>query len=134
MAVSMKNGQYRDIRMTPDTNKPLESVGQDALKDTIFNIFKTGYGERGAIFNPDWGSTLRIWLHEPIDENTANAIKLTLAEELRRMHGLVTLNFGKTIVEPLKSGPPGYYIKIVLEVSPLTQSETSFDFNIYKGR
>jgi len=117
--------------MQPAPDQALELQHFDALKESIVNILRTPYGDRGGIFLPDWGSLTQQWLHEPIDEATAFAMRMTLFEDIRRHHPLVRLDHGRTAVVPNPGGrPPGYDVRIAIDVAPYLEAGLTFDFRL----
>lgn len=131
MPIQRETRQYWDIRSTPETDRPLELTHYAALYNSVINIFRTPYGDRGALFNPDWGSHAHNWLHEPLHPNVADSIKMALFNDLRKNHQMVKLDMSATLVVPVES-LPGYYVKLVISSAPYIDAQSSIEFNLSK--
>ena len=115
MAISIRTGQFFDI--THDRIDRLELHGMEVIRQNIINFFSTPWGDRGATFLPNWGSRLDYLLHEPVDEEYAQLIKLQIYEEITQSHPMLKVNAAKSRVSPIFDvESPGYYIFLV--VSP----------------
>lgn len=132
MPISNLTNQYWDIASIPQENQPIIKGHFDALKNSLMNVFRTPYMDRGGCFRPDWGVFLNRWLHEPLDEHTAIAIKMTMYNDIERNHPFVQMDMGNSYVNPMMSPNPGYHVHIVISSARYLEATASFDFNIFK--
>src|SRR6478736_6895204 len=51
---------------------------------SLVNLFSCSIGERGKIFQPEYGSEWREFLQEPIDEVTAAKMRIAMIQAIAR--------------------------------------------------
>jgi len=90
---------YRDldIELTKsNSNDFSEEFNSEAIKQSLYNILNTYKGER--VMRPDFGANLRIFLFEPLDEFTADAIAETIITALGNEEPRIILETVEVIV------------------------------------
>ncbi len=78
---------------------------------SLVNLFSCRIGERGKIFQPEYGSELYGLLQEPVDQITSDNIWIVLIQAIQRWEPRITLNYGQTSVTP-NTQIPGYEIRL----------------------
>lgn len=101
-------------------------VGLDSLPDRItdatavwhsslYNLLNCEPGERARIFQPEYGSTYRRFLQEPISEVTAAKMQIFMLESIRRWEPRVTVMPSSSI--QADTNLPGYRVRLALTVA-----------------
>lgn len=73
-----------------------------AINNSIYNILSTPIGSR--TFQPEYGSRLEEFIHEPIDGITAFEIGISLIQSIQRWEPRITIDRQRTNVEPTSYG------------------------------
>jgi phage baseplate assembly protein W len=118
-------------------------VSQDNLPDRIpdslsithsslRNLFNCNIGERGKIFQPEYGSEWRLFLQEPIDLVTAAKMRIAMIQAIARWEPRLTLNYSQCSITPNLS-IPGYEVRIV-GVDTLSKTPLDIRFNETAGQ
>lgn len=84
-----------------DSPKPDLLPNIQAINNSIYNLFRCPIGARGPIFQPEYGSSLYRLLHEPLDFNTANKIKMYTIQALQRWEPRVNVDLLGSGVVPV---------------------------------
>ena len=71
-----------------------------AIGNSLFNLLGCPIGARGPIGEPEYGTLLYQYLHEPCDYITANKIQITLIQAIQRWETRILLNMRETSVTP----------------------------------
>jgi phage baseplate assembly protein W len=69
-----------------------------AVSNSIFNILNTIPGQRSRIFQPTYGASLYQFLQEPLDQTTANKIRIGFIQALGLWEPRITLNLAQCYV------------------------------------
>ncbi len=85
--------------------------GREAVRQAIFNIFRTAPGEAGPIFQPDFGSLLPMLLQEPLDERTAFQLRAATIQALQRWEPRIEIDLARTDIV-VDNVQPGYRVTI----------------------
>jgi phage baseplate assembly protein W len=112
-------------------------VTQDNLPDRIpdslsiahsslFNLFNCNIGERGKIFQPEYGSEWRQFLQEPIDLYTAAKMRICMIQAIARWEPRIQLNYSKCSITPNVLIPG--YIVVINGVDTLTKNPINIQF------
>lgn len=94
-------------------------------------LLSCAIGDRGGIFEPDYGSDLYWFLQEPIHESTCYKIRTSIINTIQKWEPRVEIDMSQTIVEPDMS-LPGYRLTIRLIYKETGETETQ-QFNLYTG-
>lgn len=97
-------------------------VSQDNLPDrlpdqlsitnsSLRNLLTTRIGERGKIFQPEYGSEWYTYLQEPLDDVTATKMQITLIQAIARWEPRIVLDYANTYIQP-NYDLPGYFVHI----------------------
>ena len=73
-----------------DTKDILVSTDEQAIKNSLNNIFSTKRGEK--ILNPEFGSSLEMFLFEPITPFIAKSIGDTILQNIRKYEPRIVIN------------------------------------------
>lgn len=68
----------------------LASVNKEAIKNSIYNIFSTKKGE--MLLNPNFGSSLEMFLFEKISKTTGQALGETIYSNLSKYEPRIKIN------------------------------------------
>lgn len=82
-----------------------------AIVNSLFNLFNCSIGERGKIFQPEYGSEWRAYLQEPIDAITAAKMRISMINSIGRWEPRITLDYSRTTITPIYE-LPGYAVRI----------------------
>lgn len=97
-------------------------VSQDNLPDllpdelsithsSLRNLFTTRIGERGKLFQPEYGSEWLTYLQEPLDETTAAKMQITMLQAIARWEPRIVVDFATSFIRP-DYNLPGYQVRI----------------------
>lgn len=117
-------------------------VTQDALPDrlpdslsivhsSLFNLFNCNIGERGKIFQPEYGSEWKLFLQEPIDLITAAKMRIAMIQAISRWEPRIRLDYAKCSIVP-NTLIPGYEVRIV-GIDTLTKNSLDIQFQETAG-
>lgn len=94
---------YLDVNTNYGINTDAELVADiQALNNSLYNLLTCPIGTR--VHKRDYGSNIPWFLQEPCDAITANKIKQSLLQSIRRWEPRVQLDFRNTVVNPLSDG------------------------------
>lgn len=82
-----------------------------AIVNSLFNLFNCSIGERGKIFQPEYGSEWKRFLQEPIDEITAAKMRIAMIQAIARWEPRIVLDYSKSSITP-NYLLPGYDVRI----------------------
>ena len=84
--MATSNLSFRDINITfkkhPVTDDLVVSKDNAAIKQAVVNLLLTNKGER--FFNPNYGSSIRSFLFEPLDFATAGQVRSSIKSTLNK--------------------------------------------------
>lgn len=98
---------------------------------SLRNLFACPIGERGRIFQPEYGTYLYQFLQEPLDGQTAARIRSSLIQSLERWEPRIRLIEAGTAVVP-QPLLPGYYIRLQYVLKLKNQMSVA-EFRIRSG-
>jgi phage baseplate assembly protein W len=102
-----------------------------AINNSIYNLFRCPIGARGPIFQPEYGANLYRLLHEPLDYNTANKVKMFTIQALQRWEPRILIDFlGSGVIPVLEL--PGFQVRIQYTIVA-TQSKGEGTFILSKA-
>lgn len=96
-------GQNLNPELLPDS--------QSVLYSSFFNLMNCPVGARGRIFQPTYGSNLLWFIHQPINESTAQQIKMSIMTTFGNWEPRLQLDYNNTLVIP-DYNLPGYRIRL----------------------
>lgn len=99
-------------------------LDKDAIKQSLYNIFRTSIGEAGPIFMPTLGSMLPKLLQEPLDNQTAFDIKSAAIQSVQRQETRVDIDVGQTSVVT-DNTLPGYIVTLVYTIRETGEKTSS---------
>ncbi len=88
-------------------------------------------GDRGGIFEPEYGSDLSYFLQEPIDVTTAYKIRMSIVATINKWEPRVEVLLDELVVEP-DIMLPGYRVSITMIYKDTGETDTQ-RFNLYAG-
>lgn len=112
--LSLQGASWIDVN-TGVTQNNLPDRVPDQLSiiySSLTNLFNCSIGERGKIFQPEYGSEWREFLQEPIDAITAAKMRIAMIQAVARWEPRLNLDPGKSSVTP-NYQIPGYEVRIV---------------------
>jgi phage baseplate assembly protein W len=92
---------WLDVNTQMDLNgKPDLLPDVQAINNSLFNLFRCNVGGRGPIFQPEYGTNLMQLIHEPMDNITANKIRIFLIQAIQRWEPRIIIDMLRTNVQP----------------------------------
>lgn len=85
--------------------------GLAIIYGSLYNLLSCTPGERGRTFQPEYGSQWHRFLQEPIDNITADQMKISMIQSISRWEPRLKIDFANTSITPDLT-LPGYYVKI----------------------
>jgi len=125
---NLSNATWIDVNtlvtksVLPDRVADITSI----YASSLVNLFNCPIGARGPIFEPEYGCVFYELLQEPIDELTAQSIRLGLIQSIGRWESRITLDFSDTWVVP-DFRIPGYKLRISYTIN-LTGAREMIEF------
>ena len=77
-------------------------VDIQAINNSLYNILATPIGSR--TFQPEYGSVLHKFIHEPVDAQTAIAIEMLLVQAIERWEPRIAIDRSRTRAIPKHLG------------------------------
>jgi phage baseplate assembly protein W len=102
-----------------------------AIVNSLTNLFNCSIGERGKIFQPEYGSEWRTFLQEPIDAITAAKMRISMIQAIARWEPRIQLDYAKTSITP-DLRLPGYVVRIY-GIDTLSKQPLDIRFNEIAG-
>lgn len=99
-----------------------------AVNTALYNLFHCPIGARGRIFQPTYGSLWWEWLQEPIDEITADKMRMSTIQAIQTWEPRIQVNLDASTITPNYS-LPGYDVRIQYLLT-LNQKTYAVAFNI----
>jgi phage baseplate assembly protein W len=132
--LSLQGASWVDVNTQVTLNNLPDRVPDDIsiTFSSLFNLFNCDIGERGKIFQPEYGSEWRRFLQEPIDEITAAKMRIAMIQAIARWEPRIQLDTGKSAVVP-DYNLPGYQVRIV-GLTTLTKQELDIRFTEQAGQ
>lgn len=101
-----------------------------AVSNSIYNLLNSPLGSRSRIFQPEYGASLYQFLQEPLDQSTANKIRIGFIQALARWEPRITLDMANSYVNANFS-TYGYDVGIAYSLN-LNARPASMSFYIAK--
>lgn len=98
------------------------------IKGSLENLLRCPIGDRGRIFQPEYGTMVYDMLQEPLDELTAFRLRAVLIQGLQRWEPRVEIQQSGTVVTPDYS-MPGYVVRIVA-IMKINNTRFSSEFGL----
>ena len=111
--LSLRGATWVDVnsRVTQDTLPDRLPDSLSIAHSSLFNLFNCNIGERGKIFQPEYGSEWRLFLQEPIDEITAAKMRIAMIQAIARWEPRIRLDYARCAIVP-NLAIPGYEVRI----------------------
>ena len=124
----IQNSVWLDVNSQFATNRQPErlSDAQSVLYVSFFTLMNCPVGARGRIFQPEYGSSIMWFLHQPISEITAQQMRMSLMQTFGRWEPRITLDWAGTSIIPDYS-LPGYRVRLTGTFN-LSKELVSVDF------
>lgn len=132
--LSLSGASWVDVN-TLVTQNNLPDRLPDSLSITgssLINLFNCSIGERGKIFQPEYGSEWLQFLQEPIDQITAAKMRIAMIQAVQRWEPRIQLDVGRSSIVP-DYNIPGYIVRIV-GTDTLTKAPLDIRFNQEAGQ
>lgn len=94
----------------------------------LYNLLNCPIGSRGRIFQPEYGSMWQEFIHEPIDQATADKMQVAMLQALQRWEPRITVDFTDSGIVPDLS-LPGYNVRIAYSLN-LNMQKQAVSFNL----
>lgn len=101
---------------------------QSVLYSSFFNLMNCPVGARGRIFQPEYGSSLLWFLQEPINNNTAQQIRMSIMQTFGRWEPRIQVDYANTQIVPDYT-LPGYRIRLS-GTFKISKQYVSIDFQV----
>jgi phage baseplate assembly protein W len=96
---SLQNATWIDVNSQFTVNaEPDRLPDAMAVGVSIFNLLNSPLGSRSRIFQPEYGASLYQFLQEPLDQSTANKIRIGFIQALARWEPRITLDMANSYV------------------------------------
>jgi len=105
-----------------------KSSGLNAVKSHLRQLLLTNRGER--VMLPAYGTNLRRYLMEPLDQATLSSIKREIFESIRRYAPNVSLDKIQVFPGRTETLEGGHFITIKLFCTLLDEDNINFDINV----
>lgn len=109
-------------------NLPDRLPDGQALQNDMFNLLNCWIGGRARTFQPEYGSQWYQFIHEPIDQSTANKMRVAMIQALARWEPRITVDFTNSYITP-DTSLPGYQVRIAFSIN-LNSSKQQLSFNL----
>lgn len=121
--------RFIDVNTLTGKDKRPELVSDyEAISNSIRNLLHCPIGTR--LFLNDYGSSLMSYIHEPIDDETAFKIEISILQEIERWEPRVEVLRSQTSVTPLPAGN-GYKVFVAVKIRTTGQT-AAVDFNVLR--
>lgn len=101
-----------------------------AIANSIYNLLNSPLGSRSRIFQPEYGASLYQFLQEPLDQSTANKIRIGFIQALARWEPRITLDLANSYVRP-NYNMYGYDVRIAYSLN-INQQTAALSFYVSK--
>lgn len=112
------------VNNLPDQLPDVQSIQYCSL----FNLFNCPIGARGRTFQPTFGSMWYQFIHEPIDDTTAEKMQIGMIQSIQRWEPRIKLDYSSTYVQA-DTSLPGYRVRIAFTWT-LTGLPQTMTFNV----
>lgn len=112
--LSLNGASWIDVNTLITQNNLPDRIPDELsiVHSSLINLFNCNIGERGKIFQPEYGSEWRPFLQEPIDEITAAKMQIAMIQAIARWEPRIQLDVGQSSITP-DYNIPGYIVRIV---------------------
>lgn len=104
---------------------------QAVLYASFFNLMNCPVGARGRIFQPEYGSSIMWFIHQPIGTATAQQMRMSIMQTFGRWEPRIALDYGATQIQ-VDHTLPGYRVRLSGQFK-LTQKLVSIEFSLKAG-
>lgn len=129
--ISLTNAVWVDV----NTNYT-QNVLPDRLPDayaiiyaSLTNLLGCPIGGRSRTFQPTYGSSWLGYIHEPISQNTADLMQITMLDAVRIWETRIKLYLPGTYIIP-DFGIPGYKVGIAFYLAQGASTLNKMQFNV----
>lgn len=98
------------------------------INSSLYNLLNCVPGQRGRIFQPEYGSQWMQFIHEPILDITAKKMEILMIQSIIRWVPQITLNQADTRIDADLS-LPGYKVRIPFS-TPFSYDEQQIKFSV----
>lgn len=132
--LSLRGATWIDVntRVTQDSLPDRIPDSLSIAHSSLFNLFNCNIGERGKIFQPEYGSEWRMFLQEPIDAITAAKMRISMIQAIARWEPRIQLNYAKCSITPVLQLPG--YVVVINGVDSLTKNLIDIRFTETAGQ
>lgn len=110
---------YRDINTLVGQNRKRELVANDeAIRNSLYNLMTTPIGSRYR--QPDYGSRLHQFIHEPVTDDTAFELEALLIQAIARWEPRIQIIRPQSYVRAMND-PPGFNILMTYNIPKASQ-------------
>ncbi len=96
---------------------------QAVISSSLFNLFNCAPGERSRIFQPEYGSIWRQFIHEPITDHTASKMQIFMIDAIRKWEPRITLDMKNTWIIA-DTSIPGFVVRIAFSIPGLSAPQS----------
>jgi phage baseplate assembly protein W len=100
-----------------------------AVNNSLYNLFNCPVGGRGRIFQPEYGTYWYQFLQEPIDQVTANQMKISMIQAIARWEPRINIDTSNSFIQPDFS-LPGYNVRIAFDIPLSFLKQQTLSFNL----
>jgi len=112
---------YSDVNtLLGRSKKPDLVTDSDAIVNSIFNLFNCPIGTR--FMANDYGTSIKRFIHEPIDAETAYKLEITIISEIPRWEPRIEILRTHTNVQVLEQ--VGYLINVGFKIRATGETRT----------
>lgn len=127
---NLENALWVDVNSRTGQNNLPDVLGDSAAitHSSLFNLFNCAPGQRGRIFQPEYGSLWLSFIHEPINDVTAAKMQMFMFESIRRWEPRIDLNVDQSFITA-NTNIPGYEVRLSFSL-PNVSSTQQIEFEV----
>lgn len=131
--LSINGARWIDLNTMISVNDLPDRLPDDVciVACSFVNLLNCSIGARSKTFEPTYGTMLYHYLQEPIDDITAESIRISLIQAIGKWEPRVRLDYGKSQVTP-EFALPGYRIHLAFTMLA-TGEDHEIDYYIKQG-
>lgn len=128
--LNLDNALWVDVNTRLGQNNLPDRIADSAaiIHSSLFNLFNCAPGQRGRIFQPEYGSMWMSFIHEPISDVTAAKMQMFMIESIRRWEPRIDLDLDRSVIVA-NTNIPGYEVRLFFSM-PNMSSEQQIQFEV----
>ena len=122
--LQLDNAIWVDVNTQIGLNTLPDRVADTAaiINSSLFNLFNCSPGQRGRIFQPEYGSSWASFLQEPISDITALKMQIYMIDSIKRWEPRIELNQDRCRIDA-NTEIPGYEVRLFFRMPNLSYDQ-----------